>query len=322
MDQNVMTRAEMRGFITRPEILDYGYDDRDIRDARAIGLLTRIGPGLYALSATYTPLSREKQHLVRCRAVAHRLGDGVVLTHQSAALAHGMPVWGLDLEEVQVTRRDGKHGRHEAGVNHHIGRIDDSQIVEVNGVLTTRPERAVWEVACSGGSEPGLVTVDGALHAGSVSHDLLRGIAGEFACWQGSRSARLALSLADGRSESPGESRTRYLFWRFGIPSPDLQFHVLDHDGRILARTDFAWEPYRHLAEFDGRIKYDGTFGDAGFETVFSEKRREDLVRAESWGLSRLIWADLAAAAAPTTARRVKAAIERSRSTYGRTIIA
>lgn len=94
MDTNLLTRAELRGFITRPEILDSGYNDRDIRDARAIGLLTRIGAGLYALSSTYVPLTAEGKHLVRCRAVAHRLGDGVVLTHQSAALIHGMPVWG------------------------------------------------------------------------------------------------------------------------------------------------------------------------------------------------------------------------------------
>lgn len=317
-----MTRAEVRGYITRPEILDSGYDDRDIREARALGLLTRIGAGLYALSTTYAPLTPEAKHLVRCRAVVHRLGDGVVLTHQSAALMHGLPVWGLDLDEVQLTRRDGKRGRHEAGVHHHIGRIDDSQITEVDGVLTAAPARSVWEVACAGSSESGLVTADGALHQQRVSHESLHEIAGHFANWQGSRSARLALSLADGRSESPGESRSRHLFWRFDIPSPDLQFRVAGRDGRIIARTDFAWELYRHLAEFDGRIKYDGTFADAGFATVFGEKRREDMIRAESWGLSRLIWAHLDAKVEAATAHRVMADLERSRSAYGRTIIA
>ncbi len=317
-----MTLAAARGFITRPEILDTGYDDRDIREARAGGLLTRVGAGLYALSAAYTPLTAEDKHLVRCRAVAQRLGDGVVLTHQSAALMHGMPVWGLALDEVHVTRRDGKRGRHESGVHHHIGRIPDDQIVDVNGVLTAVPSRTVWEVACAGSSESGLVTADGALHAEHVSHNSLREVAGDFAHWQGSRSARLALSLADGRAESPGESRTRHLFWRFGIPSPELQFSVVGHDGFTIARTDFAWELHRHLAEFDGRIKYDGTFADAGFGTVFAEKKREDLVRAEMWGFSRLTWSQLDGRFAATTAHRVKADLERSRATYGHTVIA
>lgn len=322
MDERLVNRAASRGFVTRPEILDSGYHDRDIRQARAIGMLWRIGPGLYAHSATYARLTPAQQHVIRCRAVAQRLGDGIVLTHQSAAIMHGMPVWGVDLGEVQVTRRDGRRGRHEAGVHHHIGRIGDSEIVEIDGALTASPSRTVWEVACAGSSESGLVTADGALHDGLTSHDSLRSVAGQFANWQGSRSARLALSLADGRSESPGESRSRHLFWRFGIPAPDLQLRIVDRDGRVVARTDFGWELYRHLAEFDGRIKYDGTFRDSGFGTVFDEKRREDLIRAEMWGLSRLIWSDLEAAAAASTAHRLKADIERSRSTYGRAVIA
>lgn len=322
MNDVLITRAKVRGFITRPEILDSGYDDRDIRDARSVGLLTRIGAGLYALSSAYDPLTTAAKHLVRCRAVAHRLGDGIVLTHQSAALMHGLPVWGLDLTEVQVTRRDGRRGRHEAGVHHHIGRLADDQIMDVNGALTTTPARCVWEVACAGTSESGLVTADAAIHQGLVHHDVLHEVAGQFAHWQGSRSARLSLSLADGRAESPGESRTRHLFWRYDVPSPDLQFRIIGRDGRVVARTDFAWELYRHLAEFDGRIKYDGTFGDPGFGTVFAEKQREDRVRAEMWGLTRLTWGHLDDETAARTACRVKADLEQSRSTYGRIIIA
>ncbi len=43
MDDNLMHRAEQRGFITRPEVFDSGYDDRDIRD-QVSG--HRIGPAL------------------------------------------------------------------------------------------------------------------------------------------------------------------------------------------------------------------------------------------------------------------------------------
>lgn len=322
MNDQLLSRAETRGYVTRPEILDSGYDDRDIREAIQLGLLTRIGAGLYALSATYEALRPEAKHAVRCRAVAHRLGDGVVLSHQSAAVLQGAAVWGLDLDEVQVTRRDGKRGRHEAGVSHHIGRIDDEHVADLDGVLVTIPERSVWEVACAGSIESALVTADSALHDHLVSPEALGDIAEHFAHWQGSRSARLALSLADKRSESPGESRSRHLFWRHGVPQPELQYVVTDRNGRAVARTDFAWELYRHLAEFDGRIKYDGSFDDGGFGSVFREKRREDVVRAELWGLSRLVWAHLDAKVAADTARRVMADLERSRSLYGRRVIA
>ena len=315
-----MHRAETRGFITRPEILDGGYGDRDIREAISLGLLTRVGAGLYALSATYGPLSREHKLAVRSRAVFHRHRDAVALTHQSAAALHGLAMWGEPLDEVHVTRLDGGRGRHEAGVQHHVGTIDEDEIVEIDGVLVSSPDRCVWELACAQSVESALVTADAALHQQIVTPDSLHETAGRFRTWQGSRSGRLALSLADGRAESPGESRSRFLFWRHDIPKPDLQFHVLDRSGHLVARTDFAWELYRHLAEFDGRVKYDGTFTPLGFESVFDEKRREDLARAESWGVSRIIWSDLTADVAAATARRIKADLERSRSLYVRHI--
>jgi hypothetical protein len=320
MDQLLMHRAETRGFVTRPEILDSGYDDRDIRAAISLGLLTRVGAGLYAPSATYAPLSQEQKLATRSRAVFHRHRGAVVVTHQSAAALHGLAMWGAPLDEVHVTRLDGGRGRHEAGVQHHVGTISDDEIVEMDGVLVSSPDRCVWELACTQPVESALVTADAALHRQIVTSQSLRETAGPFRTWQGSRSGRLALSLADGRAESPGESRSRYLFWRHDIPKPDLQFCVRDSSGRLVARTDFAWELYRHLAEFDGRVKYDGTFTPLGFESVFTEKRREDLARAESWGMSRIIWSDLPADVAATTAQRVKADLERSRALYARHI--
>jgi hypothetical protein len=321
MDDSLLFRAQVRGYITRPEILDAGYDDRDIRDARSLGLLTRIGPGLYALRAAYEPMTLEQKHAVRCRAVAARHGDGIVFSHHSAAVLHGLPVWGHDLVDVQVTRRDARRGRREAGVNHHVGRVSDDDIVQVGDLLVTKPARAIWEVACEGTVEQGLVTADAALHQRLISREAMDRVAGSFARWQGSRAARLTMRLADGRAESPGESRSRHLFWRSGIPVPDLQHPIYDRDGRLLARTDFAWELYRHIAEFDGRIKYDGTLGDEGFGTVFDEKQREDLIREQQWGLSRLVWADLAPDAARKTVVRLRHGLERSRSLYGRTVI-
>ena len=322
MNDRLIARAEQRGFITRPEILDHGYGDRDIREAIHIGFLTRIGTGLYALSEHYLPLKAEARLAARSRAVFHRLGGAVVLTHQSAAVMHGLPMWGASMDEVQVTRVDGGRGRHEAKVQHHVGQMGDADVVEIDGVLVSSPARCMWELACSLTVESALVSIDAALHQGLVTTEALQEVAGPFRTWRGSRSGRLALSLADGRAESPGESRSRYLFWRHGIPKPELQFRVIARDGSVVARTDFAWELYRHLAEFDGRVKFDGTYGNRGFESVFAEKRREDLTRAEQWGLSRLVWANLDQENAPPTAIRLKAALEQSRSLYGRTVIA
>ena len=324
METALTQQAVERGFLTRPEILDFGYLDRHIREAKKSGLLVGIGPGLYALNETYSAMTLEQKHLARCRAVADRFGDSVVISHQSSALVHGIATWGVDLTSVNVTRRDGARGRREAGVIHHIGKIDDDDIVEVDGIPVTRPARCVWETACIASIEAGLVTMDSALHLKLVTQDELKDAAKNFANWQGSRSARITARLADGRAESPGESRSRHLFWRFHLPKPTLQHYVNTSNGLFIARTDFAWLDYRHLGEFDGKVKYDGTFDEDGRRTVFDEKRREDAARGELFGMSRLDWHDLSVSKAASTASRFENDLERSKRLYtrNRTIIA
>ena len=309
--------AATRGYITRPEILDSGYDDQLIREAVKIGHWEKIGPGLYADGELYRAMTLEQQHLLRCRAVLHRLGDNVILTHQSAALAHQIAVWGVDLDLVHVTRLDGGRGRHEAGVHHHVGTVEESEIEEVNGLLVVRAPRAVWETACTSTTESGLVTADSALHQRVVDSDELEETASRFDYWQGSRAARLIVRLADGRSESVGESRTRHLFWRHGIPKPELQFTVKSVNGQNVGYTDFGWPEYCHVAEFDGRIKYDGTFGD-GTQALVDEKAREDSIRAQSLGMSRVVWRQLYPPNDAHTAQRVLKDMECSRRLYAR----
>jgi hypothetical protein len=324
MDNVLAAVADARGFVTRPEVLDCGYDDQLIREALRSGEWVTIGPGLYADGAPYRAMRAEDQHIVRCRAVLHRHGDSVVLTHQSGALAHEIPVWGVDLRLVNITRLDKGRGRHEAGVFHHLGSIDESDIEEINGLRVVKAARAVWETACIGSIEAGLVTADAALHLNIVTSEELAAAAARFNNWQGSRSARLTLKLADERSGSPGESRSRHLFWRFGLPTPELQYTVKNAFGRVIAYTDFGWPEYCHVAEFDGRVKYDGSLGTDGTRALVAEKAREDDVRGQSLGMSRLVWRELDPPFAAQTARRVWHDMEQSRRLYARnrTVIA
>lgn len=324
MDNALIRMAEARGFVTRPEVLDCGYDDQLIREALRSGELVRIGPGLYAPGPAYRQMRPEEQHLVRCRAASHRHRGNVVLTHQSAALMHGMAVWGVDLSLVNVMRLDQGRGRHEAGVFHHLGAIEDADIEEVDGLLVAKAARSVWETACIASTEAGLVTADSALHLGIVTREQLDDVGAQFGHWQGSRSARLTLRLADARAGSPGESRTRHLFMRFGLPRPELQFTVATSRGALIGYTDFAWPAYRHVAEFDGKIKYDGSLGTTGTQALFDEKNREDAIRGEQFGMSRVVWRQLDPPIDSQTARRVHRAMEQSRKLYtrNRTIIA
>ena len=127
----------------------------------------------------------------------------------------------------------------------------------------------------------------------------------------GTRRAARVVDFADGGGRSVGESRSRVVLHELGLPPSALQFQVTGADGTFLARTDFAWEEERVIGEFDGRIKYGRLLrsGQEAGDAVFQEKRREDAIRDEGWGVVRWTWSDLAVGG--TMGRRVQRALER-----------
>lgn len=310
-----------RSHMTRAEFLANGYNDRDIRAAVRTGLLTRLRQGVYVFSAEHALLTPEEKHVVLAQSVADRLGPHVALSHQSACAVHGFAMYGHDLTKVHVTRLDGSAGRTEHGIVHHVGQIvTDDEVEVIDGMLVVKPARAVFEAATVGSVESGIVVMDSALHLGGVTQDELLETVGRRSDWQGARRARYALSLADGRSESPGESRSRFLFRRAGLPNPELQVPVYDGDGRLIGYSDFGWLEYRHLGEFDGLKKYGGILGDKRTpqQIVIAEKTREDAMRSQQLGMSRWIWDDIDPPREMKTAERVRTEMERSRRLYAR----
>ena len=127
---------------------------------------------------------------------------------------------------------------------------------------------------------------DSALRAGSVTPAGLTDALADLRHHTGIGAVRAALARADGRHESPGESRTAYVLRCLGFEvEPQLE---LVADGRRF-RADFRVTGTRVLVEFDGAVKY----ADGRRQTLFEEKRREDALRREGWVVVRLVWADL-----------------------------
>ena len=315
-----------RGYATRAEFLGSGYTDRDLRSAVRTGQLKRLRHGVYVHAAEHAKLTPEQRHSILVRSVADKLGPAVAVSHQSACALHGLAMYGHPLDKVHVTRLDGSAGRTEHGIVHHVGHvIRDNDLEEVNGVLIMKPARAVFEASTVGTVESAIVVMDSGLHRGIVTEHELTDLTGRLWNWQGARGARYALSLADGRSESPGESRSRYLFRREGLPVPDLQVPIYDAYGQLIGYSDFGWLEYRHLGEFDGLIKYGGLPGDprSPQQVVFDEKRREDAMRSQMLGMSRWTWPEIAPEREHRTAQRIAAEIEQSHRlyTHGRVVI-
>lgn len=74
--------------------------------------------------------------------------------------------------------------------------------------------------------------------------------------WADLGSARRAIALLDGRSESPLESVSRAVFVEHSLPAPELQVEFEPKPGTIY-RADFFWRDQRVIGEADRMGKYD-----------------------------------------------------------------
>lgn len=207
-------------------------------------------------------------------------------------MLHGLPLWGVALDQVHVTRCPPAWHHRSRVLRCHVAHLRDDEVVEIGGLPVTTPTRTALDLARSLPHEAAVVVLDAALRTGAVDAAELRDRLFDIVGTPGSRAAARVVAFADGRSESVGESRSRVVLHRWGLPPTHLQFGVVG-GGTVIARTDFAWEDRRVIGEFDGRVKY-GRLLRAGQDAVFAEKRREDAVRDEGWGVVRWTWDDLA----------------------------
>jgi predicted transcriptional regulator of viral defense system len=291
----------MAGDIHRTaELRAAGYTADEVRRMLRSGVVISVRRGVYVDGAP--PDDAAARHALLTRAAVGELDGAAVVSHVSAAVLHGLPVWGLPLDVVQVTRNRRRTGaRCGTRVHMHSAPLAADETVVVDGVPCTSMARTVVDVARAAPFETAVVSADAALRCGldraALGEALLRARG-----WQGVPAARRVAAFADGRSESVGESRSRVAITLAGLPAPTLQFPV--RCGRSTAYTDFGWERQRTVGEFDGKAKYGrpGEPGRGAGEAVYAEKLREDAIRAEGWEVVRWRWADLHDFA-PTAAR-------------------
>jgi hypothetical protein len=315
------------GIFSRKQALDCGETDRTLAAAVREGTLVRLRRGFYTPADIYAAADPSAKHVLHARAALSGQSGRVALTGVSAAALHGFDIHDTSLDIVHLVRLDGGSTRSEAGIVHHGTRRDiEEEIGSYDGILASVPARAVWEVACRSSLEGGVVTADSALHRSPELRESLDALHGRFANFPGSVKARTVMRLADGRSDSPGESVTRVQCYRFGIPMPEPQFHVVGPRGQLIGIADFYWEDFRHLGEFDGKVKYQKLLrpGESASDCVIREKRREDAMRAGSRGMTRFCWSEVMPRNARRTMSDLRAALDQSRRLYvaGRAILA
>lgn len=256
-------------------------------DAVRAGLLSpdqlRSRAHVRLFRSVYADARLEIDHQVRVEAVGLLLTPGTAIGGRSAAAAAGIKDVAGDRDPVEVIAEPGVVFGPFKGMRIRRALLPDADLL-VRAPPRTTLLRAAVDIACEPDLTPAVVALDRILHGGQLAHDSLReAVAGLFRR-RGCRSARQAVALADGRSESPPETRTRLILSAAGLaPVPQYEIHV---GGSFVARVDLAFVAERVAIEYEGAWHWEPG-------QLRRDRRRLDGLTAAGWRVVHVTAADL-----------------------------
>ncbi|MFG3710724.1 hypothetical protein [Micromonospora sp. NPDC047730] len=184
--------------------------------------------------------------------------------------------------------------------------VAPGQLVRVDGIAATSPLRTVADLVLREDRYAAVCVLDSALNRGLITDEDLLAVPYLIRRRRGAVAARSHLAEADGRAQSPLETRTRLRCVDGKVPPDVLQLMVRDDDGYLLGIGDLGWRGPRVIAEADGR----GPHGTP--EAVYADRRRQNRLVNAGWTVLRFTWADtLDPAYIPWTVRQAIAAAQR-----------
>jgi len=260
-----------------------GISREQLRRLRREGALRRMLQGVYASTHLDDDLS------VRSAAVSLVLPPGGVLCRRTAAWLRGVDLRcpgeaPLPVEVLVGARTEPPHRR---GVTAYQSTLPDEDVEMVNGLPVTTGVRTAADLARYRPRTEAVVALDALTHAGHCQLSDLAALVPTLRGRRGVRQLVAVLSLADARSESPMETRTRILIVDAGLPTPEVQYEVLDQWGRVIARLDLAYPDCRLGLEYDGLVAH------TGLSAFDRDRERQNELIAAGWRLLRFVARDV-----------------------------
>ena len=275
----------------------------------------RLLRGLYAdidASSMPTWATRHQVSLARCVAALHRVPSARCLSHESAALIHGLWVTSQEPDLSVIVPSNPRHprtpmpavlgGRGDVILRRRILGLPEAQITTVSGLSVSTIPRTALDCALDLPARDSVCVVDSALRAlahpsalqrreserrghaalAALKADLERAVGRA-----GARRARAVLAIASPFSESPGESVLRWLVMAIGLPAPVPQIGIEVATGSQIYFPDLAWPDLRVYLEFDGQLKYQRP------QDLWREKQRRDELARLGWRCQHVTWSQL-----------------------------
>ena len=196
--------------------------------------------------------------------------DGVIAGRTAAAL-HGA-LWVDAKTPVELIWRC---GRPPSGIVVRNERIDADDIVMIDGMPVTTPERTAFDLARHLPRDPAVRHLDALARATDIKAADVQLLGERYPKARGLRRARIALPLMDGGAESPQETRIRLILIDDGLPAPRTQIRV--SDGVNEAFIDMGYD--EPMVGFD----YDGQHHQTNRGQYVHDIGRAELVDSQGW---------------------------------------
>ncbi len=218
------------------------------------------------------------------------LGPRSVVTLASAAHLHGIE--GLRPEaktqiHLSLNGPDARPRRLGTGtlVPHQFV-FRPADVVELEGMRVTSAVRTVADLMLTSRRYEAISILDNALNGRRVTEEELCRLEQLMYRRRGARKARPWIGLADGRAESPLETRVRLRCKDGGVPPDELQALIMGKDGQVIARTDMLWSRHKLVGEADGEDIH-GTPS-----ALFNDRTRQNALAAAGFTVIRFTWKD------------------------------
>jgi hypothetical protein len=246
----------------------------------------RVRWGVYLVDADLWGGEPSRPALIRAALLT--TGPHAVAVLSSAAELHGIA--GLAEEStVHISLPSGLERSQrttDRDLRIHRFELRPADLMDVRGMRVTTPIRTVADLLLTVDRYTGVCLLDSGLNGRHISTDDLDSIRSLMFGRRGAVAARPWVAEADGRAQSPLETRVRLRCVDGGVPPDSLQFPVYGLYGELLAIADLAWEEARVIAEADGKDAHDNP------RAVFRDRfRQNDIVKAGFFPL-RFTWRD------------------------------
>ncbi|MGC1212453.1 MAG: type IV toxin-antitoxin system AbiEi family antitoxin domain-containing protein [Micromonospora sp.] len=286
-DFDLLLRVAARhgGVVTVDQALSAGFSRDQIRYLCRSGRWIRVARGCFVPAAEVGGAALRR---ARIRAAVTSLGTGAVAVLDTAAELHqiaGLRPTSAIHVSVPVNRPRPQRPAQPHLVVHQLA-LNDEDVCQVAGVLVTTPVRTVADAILRADRYPGVCLLDSALNRHLLSAADLSLIPALIARRRGAVAARAYLLEADGRAQSPLETRTRLRCVDGGVPPDALQLEVRDDDGYLLGIGDLGWRSARVIAEADGQGPHRNP------QAVFEDRVRQNRLINAGWKVLRFTWSD------------------------------